>query len=379
MSTTAVATQQDQSPQAVLRGQFDNMDGEIEKVLPEHVTLDKFKRIVLTAVNRNPDLMEADRRSLFAACLDAATDGLPPDGRDAALVVFRTKDKKTQTWVKKVQYMPMISGIYKKVRNAGEISTLSSHVVYTSDDFNYWIDEEGPHLKHTPYLVGDRGQVLLVYAVCKLKDGSVEIETMTTAEVEQVRQVSRAKDSGPWSSWWGEMARKTVVRRLSKRLPMSSDLERLMRRDDSMYDLEQEQRTAVDAPPRPQRVDYQPTPPAQGEDLDAAHRRVTTGYIGDEPDDEAEDETESTQADQGPGGGEGTPVDPTAGSPNGGQPSERLTGLKKSLANQGTLDDLDGWLARPMVGKTAAALSPDEQAAWHEAVENTREALGQME
>ena len=231
---TAVATKQDQSPQVVLRGQFDAMDSEIEKVLPEHVTLDKFKRIVLTAVNRNPDLMEADRRSLFAACLDAATDGLPPDGRDAALVVFNTKDKKTQTWIKKVQYMPMISGIYKKVRNAGEISTLSSHVVYTSDDFDYWIDEEGPHLKHAPYLVGDRGQVLLVYAVCKLKDGSVEIETMTTAEVEQVRQVSRAKDSGPWASWWGEMARKTVVRRLSKRLPMSSDLDRLTRRDDDM-------------------------------------------------------------------------------------------------------------------------------------------------
>ena len=367
--TTAVATQQqDQSPQTVLRGQFDNMDGEIEKVLPEHVTLDKFKRIVLTAVNRNPDLMEADRRSLFAACLDAATDGLPPDGRDAALVVFNTKDKKTQTWVKKVQYMPMISGIYKKVRNAGEISTLSSHVVYTSDDFKYWIDEEGPHLKHEPLLVGERGQVLLVYAVCKLKDGSVEIETMTTAEVEEVRQVSRAKDSGPWASWWGEMARKSVVRRLSKRLPMSSDQERLMRRDDSMYDLEQEQRPAVDAPPRPQRLDYKPEPPAQGEDLDDQYRSAMSDH-----------ETETAQSDEGPGGEEGTPVDPAAGLPNGApRDSAMLANLRHGLGVHSTANALDKWLGDTKLKDMIAGLSKAEWVIWSEAVENKREALVQM-
>ncbi len=320
MNTTAVATKQDQSPQVVLRDQFDAMDSEIEKVLPEHVTLDKFKRIVLTAVNRNPDLMQADRRSLFAACLDAATDGLPPDGRDAALVVFNTKVKvpgKQDVWIKKVQYMPMISGIYKKVRNAGEISTLSSHVVYVSDEFDYWIDEEGPHLKHTPYLAGDRGQVLLVYAVCKLKDGSVEIETMTTAEIEQVRQVSRAKDGGPWASWWGEMARKTVVRRLSKRLPMSSDLERLMHRDDSMYDLEQEQRPAVDAPPRPRRLDYEPAPPAQGEEFDEQYRQTM-----------ADNATESAPAEKEPEPDE--PADPEDKS----EPEEDWVGEAEAEENE---------------------------------------------
>ena len=126
-------------------------------------------------------------------------------------------------------------------------------------------------------------------------------------------------------------------------------------------------------------------------DLDAAHRRVTTGYSGDEPEESENEETdkpsEDATGDEGPGGGEGTPNDPPAGSPNGdgqAKPASKgltaaLSNLKAGLGKQGTLDDLDGWLARPMVGKTAAGLSPDEQAAWHEAVENTREALGQME
>ena len=381
----AMAIKQEQHAQVVLRDQLDKMDGEIEKVLPEHVSLDKFKRVVQTAITRNPDLMDADRRSLFAACLDAAQDGLLPDGREAALVVFNTKDKKTQTWIKKVQYMPMIAGIYKKVRNAGEISTLSSHIVYTGDDFDYWIDEGGPHLKHTPHLVGNRGQIMLVYAVCKLKDGSVEIEVMTTAEIEEVRQVSRAGDSGPWNTWWGEMARKTVTRRLSKRLPMSSDLDRLMRRDDSMYDLDREQRPAVDAPPRPKRVEYQPEPPAHGEDLDAEHRRVTTGYVGDDP----EDETESASGPEGsvpakePLTEQGrdqrrTPAPAAEAAENGGQPSDMLANLRIGLGKQKSDEVIDVFLRQATVVEIIAELSEDEQPIWRQDVENAREALAQM-
>jgi recombination protein RecT len=46
---------------------------------------------------------------------------------------------------------------------------------------------------------------------------------MSRAEIEQVRAVSRSKDGAAWSQWWGEMARKTVLRRLIKRLPLSTD------------------------------------------------------------------------------------------------------------------------------------------------------------
>ena len=36
-------------------------------------------------------------------------------------------------------------------------------------------------------------------------------------------------------------------------------------------------------PPRPKIADFKPDEPAHGEDLDAEHRRATTGYVGDEP------------------------------------------------------------------------------------------------
>ena len=48
---------------------------------------------------------------------------------------------------------------------------------------------------------------------------------MSLEQIEKVRSVSRSKEKGPWVDWWDEMARKTVMRRLAKRLPMSTDLE----------------------------------------------------------------------------------------------------------------------------------------------------------
>jgi len=206
---------------------------EIEKVLPQHVGLDRFMRVVLTAISMNPALRDADRRSLFTSCVKAATDGLVPDGREAALVIFGGK----------AQYMPMVAGIIKKVRQSGELKSISSNVVYERDQFRYWIDDDGEHVLHEPKVAGgeDRGKLVAVYAIAKTTAGGVYTEVMSRGQIDQVRNVSRAKDSGPWASWYDEMARKTVIRRLSKRLPMSTDLETVVRRDDELYDLDSPQ------------------------------------------------------------------------------------------------------------------------------------------
>jgi recombination protein RecT len=71
-----------------------------------------------------------------------------------------------------------------------------------------------------------------------LKDGSKSREVMSIEEVEGVRGKSQALN-GPWKDpvFYPEMVRKTVARRHSKVLPMSSDLDDLIRRDDALYDL----------------------------------------------------------------------------------------------------------------------------------------------
>ena len=141
----------------------------------------------------------------------------------------------------------MLAGILKKVRNSGELASITSQIVYEADDFDFYVDEDGEHLKHKPKIFGERGKAIGVYALAKTKDNAVYIETMTEDDVNKIKSVSKGKN-GPWSGpFQFEMWKKSAIRRLSKRLPMSTDLESTIHADDDMYDLEDAHRPE---PPR---------------------------------------------------------------------------------------------------------------------------------
>ena len=214
-------------PMDEVRNSLTQMAPQFAMALPKQIEPDKFVRVVMTALQNAPDLVMADRRTLYSACMKSAQDGLLPDGREAALVMFKDC----------VTYMPMVSGILKKVRNSGELSTITSQMVHLNDRFRFWIDGDGEHIDHEPLMFGERGEPIGVYALAKTKDGALYVEVMDKAQVMAVKGVSRAK-GGPWAgAFEHEMWRKTAIRRLSKRLPMSTDLEAVIRRDDDFYDL----------------------------------------------------------------------------------------------------------------------------------------------
>ena len=217
--------EQTANPVAVIRQNLVAMEPEFKAALPPHIPVERFKRVALTAIQNTPALAQADRRSLFGALVRLAQDGLLPDGREAAVVMFGNK----------AQAMPMIAGILKRVRQSGEVARVSAQVVYKNDTFTvrYGFDEDVEHIP--PALDEPRGEPIGAYATAVLKDGSQLLEVMSLEEIEKVRAVSRAARNGPWVAWWSEMARKTVMRRLSKRLPMSTDLEdEIFSRDETM-------------------------------------------------------------------------------------------------------------------------------------------------
>lgn len=221
------------TPAQQLRNSLEKMAPEFAKALPSHVPVKKFIRVAQTAITTNPTLMKCDRTSLFAALTKAAEVGLMPDGREAAIVPFKDK----------AQFMSMIAGKMKLARNSGEIKTLDSQIVYQADDFKYWIDEEGPHIRHIPNFEGERGDVRCAYAIGVTKDGGIYIEVMGREQLEDVEKVSRGK-GGPWSGpFRGEMIRKSVMNRLLKRMPTSTDIDFDMQNDYEM--------SGVDTDPEP--------------------------------------------------------------------------------------------------------------------------------
>lgn len=231
---TGGAADAPKTPTDALRKQLVSMAGEFRMALPSHVTPEKFQRVVMTVAQQTPELLEADRRSLLGACMKCAADGLLPDGREAALVIFNSKSR-DGGWEKKVQYMPMLAGLLKRARNSGEIAGVSVQVIHENDEFVQTPDDFDKPLLHRPPTLGQpRGKAIGAYALAKLKDGTVMAEVMDREQIDKVRSVSRAKDKGPWVDWWDQMARKTVFRRLSKYLPMDADIEHVARRDDAL-------------------------------------------------------------------------------------------------------------------------------------------------
>lgn len=247
------------------------MRNQFALALPEHVTPERYVRVVVTAIQSNPTLQKADRESLLGAALKCAQDGLLPDGREAALVVYGTK----------VAYLPMIAGVLAKVRRSGELLTIAAHVVHEKDAFTYVLGDQ-ESIEHRPLLDGPRGKPIAAYAIAKTKDGGIYREVMSIEEIERVRQVSKAKNDGPWVGWWGEMARKTVLRRLAKRLPMSTDLLQVFQRDDDHYDLRQVGEGAA----KLRRLHAEFEDPAQTPGADTAIEGEVTDAVIDQPADD---------------------------------------------------------------------------------------------
>ena len=193
------------------------MQAKIRQALPQSVSLDRFTRTALTALQINPSVADADRQSLYNAVVRAAQDGLLPDNREAALVVFSTK--RGDQWIKAVQYMPMVGGLIKRLAQSG--ITIDAQTVCEGDTFDYELGDDAKIVHKRPKLGTKRGEIIGAYAIARLANGMVMREVMDRSEIDQIRSASKSKDGGPWSQWFGEMARKSVIRRLAKRLPIT--------------------------------------------------------------------------------------------------------------------------------------------------------------
>lgn len=190
--------------------------------LPKHMTADRLARIALTEVRKTPALGRCDQASFLGAIMQCAQLGLEPGGAlgHAYLLPFENRRK----GITEVQFIAGYRGMLDLARRSGQILSIEARAVYAADKFHVALGLN-PDLTHEPdWEASDRGPLRFVYAVAKLKDGGTQFEVMSRAEIERARSQSKAGQSGPWVSHFDEMAKKTVIRRLFKYLPVSIEL-----------------------------------------------------------------------------------------------------------------------------------------------------------
>lgn len=197
----------------------DSLKKQFALALPKHLKPDRFIRIAITAMNKNPKLLQCTKASLLSCLMDLSQLGLEPDNRKAHLIPYG--DKCTLI----IDY----KGLVDLARRSGEIADVHADVVYQNDEFTYSFGNEGK-LIHKPSLKS-RGEPIAAYSFVRLKDGSSSYEVMNVEEIEAIHDRSKAGSSGPWVTDWAEMAKKTVFRRHSKWLPVSSEFQEAAEKD----------------------------------------------------------------------------------------------------------------------------------------------------
>lgn len=228
MASQAIAERRE-SPVKVFRQKLaiPEFRDQLKMALPSHIPVERFERVSLTAVQNNADLLnpqKVNQQSLFGALVKAAQDGLLPDGREGAIVPFKGK----------AQWMPMVAGIMKKVRNSGEIATWDAFAVYEKDKFQRLLGDD-MMIHHEPYDDGDPGPVIGAYSIVTFKDGSKSKDYMPRWRIDKARaQNPIGANSLMWTKFYDEGAIKTVIRHHSKRLPMATDIEAIFERDETM-------------------------------------------------------------------------------------------------------------------------------------------------
>lgn len=122
-------------------------------------------------------------------------------------------------------------GLVKIATDSGSIKWAKAELVYDGDEFEYLGPSTMPvHKQSDPF--GERNGTetgfIGVYCVAKTHDGDFLVEKMSRTELTKIRdEASAAAKKGPWSTYFGEMCKKCVIKRAQKTWPMSDQHERL--------------------------------------------------------------------------------------------------------------------------------------------------------
>lgn len=245
----AVAEPRRMDPQVqTIRQEIANMGSEFAAVLPANVRVEEFRRVVLNAIQENPELIAADRQSFFRACLDCARDGHVPDGKEAYFDIRNTKVKvrgKEEVWLKKVVYMPMIRGLYKRAIGK-TLRDWRGDVVCEHDRFKLVKGDE-ESFTHEPLVFGNRGRIIGAYSIAVMLDGTISREFMGYGDLMKAKEKSTSAHapSSPWNVWEDQMCIKTVAKRHARRLPIGEEVDKLIDRDNEVS------HPALEAPTKP--------------------------------------------------------------------------------------------------------------------------------
>jgi recombination protein RecT len=203
-----------------VRNLINGMKNHFKNALPKHFESERFTRIALTSISKNPKLAECSRDSLLGALMTFAQLGLEPNtplghahlagfGGDVTAIIG---------------YKGYIDLAYR----TGSYDVIDVHEVYECDEFEFELGLD-PNLKHKPGRPEKgktKGDPIWFYAFYKLKSGGKRFRVWSREEcLEHGKKHSKSynRKDMPWQKNPNAMCKKTVIRDLLSLAPMSPE------------------------------------------------------------------------------------------------------------------------------------------------------------
>ncbi len=182
----------------------------VEKALPKDFNRERFVQNCLTIMNEKPELAKINKAEVIQGLCKAAYLGLDFMNKECYLipygnsVQFQTDYKGDCKFAKRYAIRPVLDIFAKVVRDG--------------DYFEECVADNKPVINFRPQPFSNK-KIIGAFAIVLFKDGGMLYETMSTADIQSVRNnYSKASNSKAWKYSFDEMAKKTVLRRLCKHI-----------------------------------------------------------------------------------------------------------------------------------------------------------------
>ncbi|TDD37822.1 recombination protein RecT [Actinomadura sp. KC06] len=237
--------------QLTLAQQINQMQKQYQLAMPKGAEAGQLVRDALTCIRTTKNLAECEAASVLGGLMTCAQLGLRPGvgslghawlipfwDRNAGPVNERTKQPMGGY---RAQLIIGYQGYAELCYRSGRVLNIAPRTVFTNDHYELEYGLDGDKLIHRPNIDGTRGEPRLYYAVARLERGGYGVtDPVTVADMEKHRDkhaMAKTKNGdvvGPWKDHFEAMAHKTMVRRLVKLLPKSTDLAVAMSVDEGL-------------------------------------------------------------------------------------------------------------------------------------------------
>lgn len=211
----------------------------VSDALPSDFNRARFVQNTVALVQGSEELSRMPQARLVPALMKGAYLGLD----------FFNKECYAVPYGQQVQFMPSYTGMVKLAKKFSKrpLKDVYAHVVRDGDEFESGMEDGREYVRFKPKPFSD-GPIVGAFAVAQYVDGGVKVETMSKAQLDAVKRMSKAQSGTAWKFFPEEMYRKSVIRRLCKGIDL--DMEnveqaRILQADEEVVEAEV---TEVDNP-----------------------------------------------------------------------------------------------------------------------------------